>query len=228
MSEKVTVRPAQNRRMGLLIVSAVAVIAIAGIALYLVFDRLTADRRADSSPVNVVNDQGSGGGTALNPPRVLSDFTLTNQRGEATRLSDFRGQWILLYFGYTHCPDFCPLTLEKFRQVQTMLGDQADGVAFVFVSVDGERDSPEALAKYMEVRRVPDFTALTGDAAALNALGVEYGLYFEKREDPGTQANYLVDHTSASFLIDSEGRLVKIYSFDVTPEVIAGDLQELL
>lgn len=220
--------PVRNRRMGIYILATIIFIGLAGVLLYGVFDRLTADRNAANNVANDTADTGEGRGTALNPPRALTDFRLTNQRGEAAKLSDFQGQMVLLYFGYTHCPDFCPLTLEKFKQVQTLLGDQAADVTFMFITVDGERDTPEALLKYMDVRRVPDFTALTGDEAALRQLGGEFGLFFEKRTDSGSEVNYLVDHTSASFLIDREGRLMKLYSFDITAEIIAEDLQTLL
>lgn len=87
--------------------------------------------------------------TALD--QVVSDFTLVNQKGEETRLSDLQGKLIVLSFGYTHCPDVCPITLAQFGRVRNLLGEDAEQVQFVFISVDGTRDTPERLAQYLPV-----------------------------------------------------------------------------
>lgn len=193
-----------------------------------------AQKRQNNADDSAVGDASTYQGTEIDPPQELPDFTLTGVDGEPFSLSDLRGRFVLMAFGYTHCPDVCPLTLSEYKIILGALGDQADQVAFVFVSVDGERDTPERLAQYFDVRGVSDFViALTGPESDLRQIGVDYGLYFEKAEDPGTSENYLVTHTAASFLIDREGRLRMIFSMDpekftLYPEMVAERIKELL
>jgi protein SCO1/2 len=193
-----------------------------------------AEKRPNDAADSAADDTATYQGTVVDPPQELPDFTLTGVDGEPFSLSDLRGRFVLMAFGYTHCPDVCPLTLSEYKIIREALGDQADQVAFVFVSVDGERDTPERLAQYFDVRGVSDFvTGLTGPESDLRRIGVDYGLYFEKVKDPGTSENYLVTHTAASFLIDREGRLRMIFSMDpekftLYPEMVAERIKELL
>jgi protein SCO1/2 len=166
-------------------------------------------------------------GTPIEPPQELTDFTLPSSRGEPVSLSDLQGKPTMLFFGYTFCPDVCPITLAEFKQVKANLGDQADQVNFVFVSVDGRRDTPERLAQYIESFD-PAFLGLQGDEATLRKIGSDYGLYYQAHSPEGTSAQYLVDHSSASYLIDAEGKLRMVYTFDTPPEVISSDLQTML
>lgn len=166
-------------------------------------------------------------GARIEPPRALKDFTLTSNTGTPLSLSDLRGKLVLLYFGYTFCPDICPTTLADFVHVKRNLGEEADQVAFVMISVDGERDTPEVLARYMQAFD-PDFIGLQGDAATLRQIGSDYGLYYKKNAVEDTSAGYLVDHTAASYLIDSEGRLAMIYPYGMPSDVISADIREML
>lgn len=166
-------------------------------------------------------------GTPIDPPRQLADFTLTNQDGKEMKLSDLRGKFILLYFGYTYCPDICPTTLADLVRVKHDLGEQASQVAFVMVSVDGERDNPEVLKQYL-ANFDPNFIGLMGDARTLRKLGPDYGLYFEKREVEGTSAAYFVDHSAATYLIDKEGRLRMIYGYGIPADVMSTDVRTML
>ncbi|MBE0689844.1 MAG: SCO family protein, partial [Anaerolineae bacterium] len=92
----------------------------------------------------------SGGAARVTPPYHVSDFTLTSKTGEPMSLSDLHGKPTMLMFGYTHCPDVCPLTLAQYEQVKGVLGDTANDVNFLFISVDGERDTPEVVTDYLE------------------------------------------------------------------------------
>lgn len=166
-------------------------------------------------------------GTRLNPPLVLTDFTLTTHSNTSLSLSDLQGRVVLLYFGYTFCPDVCPATLADLVHVKRDLGDAAQNVAFIFVSVDGERDTPEVLARYMQSFD-SSFIGLQGDERTLRRIGSEYGLLYERRNIAGTSAEYLVDHTASIYLIDTEGRLNVIYPFGTPPETISADIRELL
>ncbi len=164
-------------------------------------------------------------GTAIEPPRELLSFTLPNQDGEMTSIEDFRGKPTLLYFGYTYCPDVCPTTLADLVSVKRDLEEAGYGDAahFVMVSVDPERDTPAVLNRYMQNFH-EDFVGLSGDADTLRRIGSDYGLYVQKREVAGTSADYLIDHSAATYLVDEEGRLTTIYGYGINPDIIAEDL----
>jgi len=166
-------------------------------------------------------------GTDIEPPREVADFTLTSHTGDPLSLSDLEGSPVLLYFGYTFCPDICPTTLAEFVRVKRLLGDDADQVHFVFVSVDGERDTPEVLARYLPAFD-KDFIGLTGEENIIRKIGADYGLFFQKQDVSGTSADYLIDHTAASFLIDSERRLRTIYGYGTPADVISQDIRDVL
>jgi protein SCO1 len=157
--------------------------------------------------------------TAIQPPMILSDFTLINQHGDETSFSDLRGKWTLLFFGYTNCPDYCPITLTEYKRIRETLGEDAANVQFVFVSVDGTRDTPQVVADYLAARGVDDFVVgLTGAEDTVREIGTEYGLYIDssaatEEHEHTEQAGYLVDHSTQSFLIDPEGNQMVIYNF---------------
>ncbi len=213
MSQKT---PTADPRQRVLVFAGVALIGVFAIgiaALLLVRAQLDA-RPTPTAPLM------SNGITALDAPRALVDFTLPGKDGAPLALSDLRGAYTLLFFGYTHCPDFCPLTLSEFRQVRRLLGESAEAVQVLFVSVDGARDTPDLLAEYVN-RFDPSFYAMQGDEVTLARISADYGLFYEiQRTDPAS-TSYLVDHTTPSYLIDPEGRLVAIFSFSATPEAIA-------
>ncbi len=163
-------------------------------------------------------------GDYLPRPIALQDFTLPGNRGDAMRLSDSNGKWRLLFFGYTHCPDFCPITLAEFTQIKEMLGEQADHIEFVFVSVDGVRDTPELLTGYIE-RFDPAFIAFSGDDATLAQIQQDYGLFYQRAENASSPENYLIDHSTRSYLIDPEGNLISTFTYDSTPTQITGAIQ---
>ena len=141
---------------------------------------------------------------------------LTDHTGRARRLEDFRGKAVVVFFGFTHCPDVCPTTLADLSQAIRQLGPDADRVQVLFVSVDPERDTREALAKYVTAFD-PRFLGLYGDAAATQRVAKDFKIYYEKRK---TKDSYSVDHSSQSYVIDPQGRLRLL----VRPDRIAADL----
>ncbi len=165
------------------------------------------------------------GVTALD--QIVSDFTLINQKGEETRLSDLQGKLTVLSFGYTHCPDVCPITLAQFGRVRNLLGEDAAQVQFVFISVDGARDTPERLAQYLPVFNA-DILGLTGEDAVIRTIISEYGGEYTLNNAGGLRENYTVDHTASKFLIDADGHWRRIYGYNLAPDVIAADIQSLL
>jgi protein SCO1/2 len=217
--------PADTRSRRLLVAVLAALLVIAAVASFLVLNRLLNTQQAATSGAAIVDSEYYfDGGTPVDPPRVLSDFTLTSHTGQPISLSDLRGRALLIYFGYTFCPDVCPITLGDFRRVRDGLGDDAGKVAFVMISVDGERDTPERLNSYLGAFD-PDFIGMTGDEGELQRISTDYGLFFERQ--PGDE-RYLVDHTASIFMVDPEGRLTMIYTFGTEPDVIIEGVRGLI
>jgi len=151
---------------------------------------------------------------------------LTDHHGKPRRLEDFRGKAVVVFFGFTQCPDVCPTTLADMAIAMKQLGPDADRVQVLMVTVDPERDTQEALAKY-----VPAFDArflgLRGDLEATRRAAKEFKIYFEKR--PGkTPGAYSIDHSAQSYVIDTQGRLRLFVRQDRITEDLAPDLRTLL
>lgn len=199
------------------------VVVFAGLLLALAL--LAGCSRAASSPIATPTTPAYQPPTAGTPvePRQLTDFTFINQDGQPMSLSDLRGKPVVLYFGYTFCPDICPTTLADLTRARHNLGERADEVHFVMVSVDSERDTPEVLNAYLG-NFDENFIGLVGEDAKLRQIGPEYGLYFQRREIEGTSAAYLMDHSAATYLIDEQGRLIMIYGYGIPAEVVSQDL----
>jgi protein SCO1/2 len=165
-------------------------------------------------------------GSRFEPPLPASDFELRQVDGKPFRLSDQKGKIVLLYFGYTSCPDVCPATLANYKQIHEQLGDKADQVEFVMVTVDPERDTPEKIARYVSAFN-PAFVGLSGNLDELKSIWGAYGVYVEK-EDSGSAAGYLVSHTSQIFVIDQDGNLGLTFPFGMTADDMAEDIRHLL
>ena len=166
-------------------------------------------------------------GTVLDPPRPVQDFTLTDQNGQPFRLSDQRGRVVLLFFGYTHCPDVCPLTLSTWKKVHKALGREVDGVRFVFITVDPARDTPEWLKQHVEIFS-SDFIGLTGEADELDLVYQTFGVFYEKDTTTDSAAGYLVSHTASTFVVDPDGQWRLRHAFETPVEDIVHDVKQLL
>jgi protein SCO1/2 len=143
--------------------------------------------------------------------------------GESFTIEALQGNWVLMYFGYTYCPDFCPSTLTDWRLIKRDLAEDGDGLDFLLVSVDPNRDTPELLNRYVS-RFDETFLAATGDVADLAVFAESMGAFFASQET--TEGGYYaVDHTASTFLLDPEGRFVTVYAFGTPPSVIATDLR---
>lgn len=219
-----------------------ATIILAGslvIAIAIITYSLIVGSRGDTPQVTPTFDPTTQGfaisentaysGTSYDPPVVLQDFALPASTGETMSLSDLGDGWTLLFFGYTHCPDFCPTTLSEFRRIKRLMGEDAEAVNFVFVSVDAERDTPEVLARYLSAFD-PTFVGLSADIETLERIKDEYGLYYALRtqDAPANHPDlYPVDHTTRTFVIDPDGRLRVSFAYNTSPEIIAGQLAAL-
>lgn len=164
-------------------------------------------------------------GSIIEPPKPMPDFTLQSANGPVS-LSDFRGKIVLLYFGYTSCPDVCPTTLANLRQALNELGQPADQVQVIFVSVDWKRDTPGDLASYLSAFR-PDFLGLTGSQAQIDAVTRDYGIYY-KLNDPQANGYYSVDHTSTVQILDRQGNLIMTWPYGQIPADLLDDLKVLV
>jgi protein SCO1/2 len=154
------------------------------------------------------------------------EFQLTGHDGKGRTLADFRGKVVLLFFGFTHCPDICPTTLAKFAQAAKQLGADANRVQFLFVTVDPERDTPEVLARYAPAFD-PRVIGLYGDAQAIARTAKEFKVFFQKQ--PGkTPESYSVDHSAGTFVFDREGRVRLFVSHNQSIKDLVHDIRLLL
>jgi protein SCO1 len=165
-------------------------------------------------------------GAELPEPQTVPDFTLTAAGNTPVSLSDFRGQYVFIYYGYTFCPDFCPATLAKLARVRDSLGDDAGRMQVVMVTVDPERDTPEALAEYVGLFD-PTFVGLSGTTDEIDAAGRPFGIFYQKNEGSAA-TGYLVDHSTRTYLIDPEGKARVAYPHDAAVEDIVADLRWLI
>lgn len=153
-------------------------------------------------------------------------FQLTNQDGQAVTAADYRDDLVLLYFGYTQCPDECPTTLTMLANALHTLGPRASQVRVLFVSVDPRRDTTAVLKRYVS-NFGPEFVGLRGDPAELAALSKRYRIAYHY-EQPDKYGNYEVDHSSAIFIFDRRGRARLLGQSDNTAQQVASDLRRLL
>lgn len=154
------------------------------------------------------------------------DFELPSHTGQPFRLADQRGKAVLLFFGYTYCPDICPTTLATMGQVETLLGDDKARLQTVFVSVDPERDTIDRLAEYVEHFGI-NAVAVTGPKAAIDQLVAKYAAYYEKQASDSAMG-YLVDHTSRLYLIDGQGRIRYLFRYGEDAKTIAAGVRQVL
>jgi len=154
------------------------------------------------------------------------DFELTDFNGQRRTLADFRGKAVVLFFGYTQCPDVCPTTLAELGEAMRRLGPDADRVQVLFVTVDPARDTPELLSRYVPAFD-PRFLGLYGDADALARTAKEFKIIYQKQ--PGrTPGSYTMDHSAGTYIFDPQGKLRVYVSYGQGPDVFAHDLRELL
>jgi protein SCO1/2 len=165
-------------------------------------------------------------GTVISPPHPIKDFTLQTTNQQEFRLSDQRGKLVLLFFGYTNCPDVCPITLGSFKQVHERLGADAQNVVFVMITADPERDTPDKVSDYVS-RFSPEFIGLSGSLSALQSVWEELGVYVEK-QDTGSAAGYLVSHTSSVLVLNEQGDLFMTFPYGTDVIDMTNDLRQLL
>ena len=196
-----------NRRLGL-IVSGAIVVSLLMIAVF------------------VLTRPHTFRGSIISPPAPAPDFRLPDGKGGSFQLSEQRGKLVLIFFGYTSCPDVCPTTLSEMKLVQKRLGSLADQVRFVFITVDPARDTPEIMAQYA-ASFSPSFIGLSGSEEELQPVWEGYGVYHEKRET-ASAVGYLVDHSAFVYVIDRNGNMRETFSFRTPVDDVVGDVRYLV
>jgi protein SCO1 len=163
-------------------------------------------------------------GTDITGADYGKSLELVDHTGKPRRLEDFRGKAIVLFFGFTHCPDVCPTTLAEVAAALRQLGPDAERVQVLLVTVDPERDTQDALAKYVTAFD-PRFLGLRGDAAATQRAAKEFKIYYEKRK---SGESYTVDHSGQTYVLDPQGRLRLLIRPERIGQDLAPDLKTLL
>ncbi len=158
------------------------------------------------------------------PVPIGGPFALLDGGGRTITDQQFRGKWMLVYFGYTHCPDACPTALQDMANALDLLGDKKREVAIVFITVDPERDTPAVMKEYVGAFEAP-IAALSGSVEAVAGAARAYRVYFAKHP---TKDGYDMDHTSIIYLMDKQGRFVANFTHETPPAEIAAKLRSLV
>lgn len=164
-------------------------------------------------------------GETTKPSAIGGPFQLVDQNGRAVTDADFKGRTLLVFFGFTHCPDICPTTLFEISEVLKRLGADADKAAALFVTVDPERDTPEKLKDYLSSFH-PRIFGLSGTPAEIEAVKRAYRVYAKKVLLEGGE--YTMDHSAVIYLMDKQGRFVAPFNLKRTAEEAAADLKRRL
>jgi len=168
-------------------------------------------------------ERQQGSGVAL----VGGPFTMTDQTGRRVSEKDFLGKHMLVFFGYTYCPDICPTELQVMMAALDQLGEQAEKVQPVFVSIDPARDTPEVMKAYVE-NFGPRLIGLTGSPEEVAAMAKAYRAYYAKSGDTSSPDAYLMDHSSIIYLMGPDGRFRKHFTYTTDAQRLAGELREQL
>ncbi|MGE0348173.1 MAG: SCO family protein [Hydrogenophaga sp.] len=153
-------------------------------------------------------------------------FSLTDHNGQPRTLADFKGKVVVVFFGFTQCPDVCPTSMSELAEAKRLLGPDGERLQGLFISVDPERDTPEIMKQYM-ASFDPSFLALYAAPDALPALAKSYKVYYKKVDGP-TPTSYTMDHSAGSYVYDPQGRIRLYHRYGTGPAALAGDLKRLL
>lgn len=192
--------------------TAVAIFAAVNVALI-----FWTDRRNPGGSEQAVSGRGGD---------IRPEFELTDHTGRRVTARDYRGKWLLVFFGFTNCPDICPTTLGEIAGVVSALGPLAAEVRPLFVSIDPTRDRVPDIARYVAAFH-PAIVGLTGSESDIAAVAKSFRVYYEKvARSEAAPGDYTMAHTTATYLVDPEGRFDRVYAYGTSAEDIAGDLKK--
>lgn len=165
------------------------------------------------------------GGSAPAAASVGGPFTLVNHDGETVTDEDFRGKYMLIYFGFTFCPDVCPTELGVMSSAVNSLGEEAEKVQPIFITIDPERDTPEVMARYVALFH-PRLVGLTGTPEQIDKVAKAYHVFYRKAADESSSADYTMDHSSIVFLMGPDGEYLKLFPPQTSPDKMAETISE--
>jgi protein SCO1/2 len=165
-------------------------------------------------------------GTDISGASFGNELALTDHLGEPRRLADFHGKVVALFFGYTHCPDVCPTTLDDLAKAMKLLGPDRASVQVLFVTLDPERDAQQVLAEYVPSFDA-DFVGLYGDLATTEKTAKDFKVFYQKQASGG-KSGYVIDHTAGVYVFDKKGGLRLFLNHGQKPQDIAHDLKQLM
>lgn len=165
-------------------------------------------------------------GVDISGANYARDFALTDHHGQLRRLQDFRGKVVVVFFGYTQCPDVCPTSLQELAQAKELLGKDGERLQGIFISLDPARDQPDMLKAYM-ANFDPSFLALRPTPEQLPALTKDFKIYYKKVDGP-TPTSYTLDHSAGSYLYDTTGQLRVYARYGSGAQTLAADVRSLL
>ena len=176
--------------------------------------------------IGLPSSKAAFNGVDITGAEYARSLSLPDQNGQPRTLADFKGKVIVVFFGYTQCPDVCPTTMVELAQVKKALGKDGERVQGVFVSIDPERDTPEILKTYM-ASFDPSFVALRGSVEQAQAAAKEFKVFFAKV--PGkTEGSYTMDHTAGSYVFDPSGKVRLFVRYGAGADALASDIKTLL
>lgn len=167
------------------------------------------------------------GGSSAGAPSVGGPFTLVNHNGETVTEQDFRGRFMLLYFGFTFCPDICPTELGVMAAAVNALGEKGEQVTPALITIDPERDTPDVLARYVALFH-PRLVGLTGTPEQIDAAARAWHVYYGKVEDESVSEAYTMDHSSIVFLMGPDGEYLKLFRPQTPPDEMAREVAKYL
>jgi len=172
------------------------------------------------------SDQPAFSGIDITGADYAQGFTLPDHHGRVRTLADFQGKVVVVFFGFTQCPDVCPTSLSELAQAKALLAEQGERLQGLFISVDPERDTPEVMRAYM-ANFDPSFLALHVPLSDLPALAQAYKVYYKKVDGP-TPTSYTMDHSAGSYVYDTRGRIRLYHRYGSGAEALASDVRRLL
>lgn len=187
----------------------------------LIFGTVYVSQKEDNNRIARIQEKSSTGQASIG-----GDFTLTDQFGKTRTARDFQGKYMMVYFGYTYCPDICPTGLQAMSETLEAIGPLKDKIQPLFITVDPERDTVEYMASYMENFH-PKFLALTGTKAQVEKASKAYKVYASRVKDDSS-TDYLIDHSSIVYIMDKKGKYIGHFNHATPPEEMAQKLKEFI
>jgi protein SCO1/2 len=172
------------------------------------------------------SDQPAFTGIDITGADYAQGFSLTDHNGQARTLADFKGQAVVVFFGFTQCPDVCPTSMSELAQAKQLLGEQGSRLQGLFISIDPERDTPAIMKEYM-ASFDPSFLALYAKPDELPALAKSFKVYYKKVDGP-TPTSYTMDHSAGSYVFDPQGRIRIYHRYNSGAPALANDVKALL